>query len=185
MKLNKSFTLVEILIVVCIFAIIAGSLGMTLFSALKLWQRAQAAGFIQTNILLSFESFSHNLRQAVLFPEFDFLGKKDKVEFMTIINDEIYKIEYKFSVSDLFSSKKTKYQDLIEEKDNQYSENELFKADSLVLSYLVFDDKELEYQWRDSFEQEGKVPLAVKIAVEEGERSFEKIVFVPIHKNQL
>ena len=182
MNLRKSFTLVELLIAVCIFSIIAGALGATLFSALKLWQRARATGYSQTNILLTIESLSRDLRQSFILAEVDFKGNKEEIEFATIIGDEIYKLNYSFSSIKGFTVEKTKHKDIVAKKDNIDSEIILFKAKTIKFSYFIFDDKELQYQWRDSFDQEDKVPLAVKVVVEQGERRFEKIIFIPTYK---
>ncbi len=173
------FTLVELLIVVCIFSILTLGLGGVLSSGIGLWQRAWAVGFSQTEVLLELEGFSRRLRLNLSVPAIEFLGQTDRIEFPALIDNSILKLTYIFDpASKEFLCRETKYEDVLAQRDNEYTEKTLFSADSVNFTYLVFDEV---YLWKDSLEETDAIPVAVKVNIVTDGKTFEKLVFIPVH----
>ena len=182
---KKAFTLIEIIIVACIFSLIAAGLGSVFVSGVKLWQRAQVIGVSTSEILLGLEGVSKNIRQSLELEDVGFVGKKRSFEFPTVIGGAIFKVIYSFDKSkEKFSVKKIKYEDVLAKKIKEPDATEVFGADEVVFKYLTFDTGDTSYFWKKEIEKENKILAMVKIIVEKGDRVIEKLVFVPIGYGQ-
>ena len=146
---KKAFTLIEIIIVACIFSLIAAGLGSVFVSGVKLWQRAQVIGVSTSEILLGLEGVSKNIRQSLELEDVGFVGKKRSFEFPTVIGGAIFKVIYSFDKSkEKLSVKKIKYEDVLAKKIKEPDATEVFGADEVVFKYLTFDTGDTSYFWK-------------------------------------
>ncbi len=129
MKWIKSFTLVELLVAVCILSAISLSLGGVLFSGMKLWRRTENAVFFRKDVLLGLERLCRQLRQHARVPDIDFAGDSGRMEFSTLAKNSISKMVYEFGASSgQFSYRKIRYQDVLSKNDNENDKKNLFSA---------------------------------------------------------
>ncbi|MBM3251331.1 MAG: prepilin-type N-terminal cleavage/methylation domain-containing protein, partial [Candidatus Omnitrophica bacterium] len=100
-KSLKGFTLIEILIVLTIFSVVALSLYSTFFSGTSVWRRSEDLNRIYQEARWSLDTIANELRNAVIldysniYPDFVvFEGGSDKISFLGITDDGIKKISY-------------------------------------------------------------------------------------------
>ena len=182
---KNALTLIEVIIVACIFSLIAASLGSVFVSGVKLWQRAQVIGVSTSEILLGLEGISKNIRQSLELEDVGFVGKKTSFEFPTVIGGAIFKVVYSFDkVKEKLSVKKIKYEDVLAKRIKEPDAIEVFGADEVVFEYLTFETGDTSYSWKKEVEEKDKILAMVKIVVEKRDKIIEKLVFVPIGYGQ-
>ena len=81
---RKSFTLIEVLLVVSLLSVISLAVYHTLSNCIKVWQRANRA-FLEADIAIFFEKVNHELKNSVFFSQIPFDGKSAKLDFATVI----------------------------------------------------------------------------------------------------
>ena len=182
---DSAFTLVEVIIATCIFALIAVGLGSIFISGTKLWQRARNIGVSASQVLLELEGISKNIRQSLDLEEVGFVGKERSFEFPTVIGNSIFKIIYDFdnSKKKLFI-KKIKYEDILAKKIKEPAAQEVLGADDVSFEYLIYDTGATSYSWESEFEKKGQVPAVVRISIKKDDETIEKSIFVPIGYGQ-
>ncbi|MDD5449839.1 MAG: type II secretion system protein, partial [Candidatus Omnitrophica bacterium] len=111
MKRNKGFTLMELLVAVSIFAVIAVSLYSIFSGGIQIWKR-QEKGFVYNHtVRLVFDTMARELRNAINYSQapqaataetqaemklLKFTGEEKKLTFITLGGTEIEKVDYIF-----------------------------------------------------------------------------------------
>jgi hypothetical protein len=104
------------------------------------------------------------------------------LEFPVLEGTMIFKNTYSYdAATKKLSLEKTTYEDILEDKEKVYLKKDNLTADSLEFSYLVYDREEEAYSWQDELEEDGTVPLVVKIKIQVNQKEIEEIIFVPIY----
>jgi len=85
MRNRRGFTLIEVLLAVSIFAVIAGSLYFSLRSGLLVFQRAEVGLSDQQTIRLVLARIEKDLRNALRYEPIPFEGKGRSLAFPTVI----------------------------------------------------------------------------------------------------
>jgi prepilin-type N-terminal cleavage/methylation domain-containing protein len=179
---NPAFTLIEILVAVCIFAIIVVGLGATLSSGLKLWKKANEFSYEEVVLMAEIEMLSKNIRSIFVLEDVPIKGTSNSLEFPVLEGTMIFKNTYSYdAATKKLSLEKTTYEDILEDKEKVYLKKDNLTADSLEFSYLVYDREEEAYSWQDELEEDGTVPLVVKIKIQVNQKEIEEIIFVPIY----
>ena len=84
-KRIKAFTLIEMLVVVVMFSLVALAVASTLNNGIKIWQRLnQKTG--QEDINIFFERIAWELRNSFEFDTIGFQGSKDRVNFAALVS---------------------------------------------------------------------------------------------------
>ena len=100
LKHNQAFTLIEVLVVVGLFAVIATSLFSSFILGMRVWKRSSIDSYQAQKAVISLERLSQELRQAIIYSEIPFEGEDAEVNFVNVRNNKIYNISYYYSKSD-------------------------------------------------------------------------------------
>lgn len=184
---NKGFTLVETIVVITIFSIIAAGIASSFISGMKIWGRAAEVDFVQSQVLLSLEQIAVKLRQCVNISAIGFNGSSEEFSFPGLLADDIGRIKYSFApVSKTVFLRFQSLKDILlaqEEEETvevKYIERKFLSADSFSARYLSFDKEKNSYGWVDEWKEEDGAPVAVGLEVCAGQNKFEKVIFIPI-----
>lgn len=182
-EIRKGFTLVEMMVVACIFAIIAAAIGTSFASGLKLWGRFKG-GDAQRDALIGFEIMAKDLRQGLNLPVIGFEGKAAEVSFPLLEGDLIAKITYRFDPDKKALFRKRVYlKDILSAEygeEPEYIEREFLSPEELSLSYLSGDLTTKTYVWEDEWKKAKGIFPAIKIKAKFGNAELEKTVFIPV-----
>lgn len=185
-KPGKAFTLVELLIATTIFAVVSVAIYSTFSSGMSVWRRAGKLNMEEMKNLIKIEKINKELRQAVVFKKQSkgFLGFKQQLRFMAIIDSEISFVKYRFE-----ENKKMLLREVRKAKDLRMAaeKNEkletafvpyLDNVSDLSISYFFFDTIKGAYQWEQNYQEMG-MPLAVKLDIIIGNEAYATTVFIP------
>ena len=186
LKSKGAFTLIELLVAVCIFAVMVVGLGAVFSSGLNIFKRASGFGYEEVALLTEMERFSQNMREHIELVDVEFTGDKQEISFGTINAKTLFKVTYKYDpATKHLIYQKVKYEDILKEEEageaEVYKQIDAFSADTFEFSYLLFDDTEKIYMFRDTFDPEEEEPIAVKVNLRANEKEYEKTVFIPIY----
>jgi prepilin-type N-terminal cleavage/methylation domain-containing protein len=195
---SRGFTFLEMLIALTIFSLIATSLYGALHGGIKLWTEENLQIAENQNLRVFFDTFTHDLRNAVPFSKIEPEFLEDKLVFPAFVrvveadktHMEIAKVRYT-----LDSQKKalTRSQAAVKEGfniDDLKAVRLLDHLERLTFSYTEGLSKVTgEYEWKDALDASDGWPRAVKIQAvwknKNGEQeSFEKSVLIPNKKSQ-
>jgi prepilin-type N-terminal cleavage/methylation domain-containing protein len=177
---QKGFTLIELIIAVTIFSLVAVGVARTFFSGMKLWNKAKedisAAG-----LFLSVESIASELRQSANVKSIGFEGSATHVSFPLVVGNAILKVTYKFDLSTKRLIRTTVLlKDFIAESEAQNcQEKEVLSLDDFTLSYFYPDKVNGKYLWKDEWIKNDRVFTAVKLHVRSGNEEFSRTIFIP------
>ncbi len=176
------FTIIEMMVVVTIFAILGVAVATSFTSGIKIWQRAKDYNFTQTNVILSLEGITQHLRRSVDIDEIGFEGSSQEVIFPTLTADSVVRVSYRFDDGDkIIRRKEETLEEIISQEEEQtYKERDILSADNFSLEYLYFDEEKERYLWQDIWEKDKGVFRALRLKVEVEDTEFTKTVFVPI-----
>lgn len=168
---KRGFTLIEMLSVSILLGIIGLAVFTTLNNGLKIWQVLTRESPEEDFLLLS-EKFSRDLKNGFRYTGMKFKGTPDRVSFPSFItlpgtkdNACIGQITYFFDTltqsvkrsqatySEVYQHKRTPEQTLVKNVKN------------LTFLYYVYDEDTKSYQWKDTWDEEKKLPVSVKITV--------------------
>ncbi len=98
---KKAFTLLELLLGLSIFSLVATGVYSTYFVGIRLSERAQSQNMVISEINWSLQALSHEL-ESMTFYNFEksyedkqaFLGKDDEVAFLLKKDNELYRVRY-------------------------------------------------------------------------------------------
>ncbi|MCP4651352.1 MAG: prepilin-type N-terminal cleavage/methylation domain-containing protein [PVC group bacterium] len=178
---KHGFTLVEMLIVVTIFAIIGVGVASSFFAGMKLWDRARNVDFTQSNALLSLDLIGRELRQAVNMPDFYAEGTSDELSFVTL-NNSIVEVTYRFDAGQKVLLRSEAGIDSFFEGSESIAspEEEVLLIDEVSFSYSYFDEETESYETVDIWEDQEDIFDAVMMKIKIKDYEFTKTVFIPI-----
>ncbi|MDD4954341.1 MAG: type II secretion system protein [Candidatus Omnitrophica bacterium] len=183
LKIKKGFTLVEMMMVACIFSIIAAAIGASLASGLSLWGRFKG-GDAKMEALIGFEKIAKDLRQSLNLPDIGFEGGPSEVSFPLLEGNMIAKITYRFD-----PEKKTVFRERVYLKDImspeakeelERTEKEFFYPEEFSLEYLSYVLVAKSYTWQKKWTKAEGIFSAVRIKAKFGNEELEKTVLIPV-----
>ena len=188
--IKRGFTLIELLLTTAILAIITVAVVSTFAGGLRVYQRAQAYGGAQADVLISLEKMERDLRNVLDFSEIDFNGDTEEISFGSLIrvvdsegyqNLSLGRIFYYFdAVKKKLITEEQDYSDaVLEIKKGRGRVKALASIEDIKFSYYYSDEDTQTYEWKDLWkieetkdeerktkdEEENRVPLGVKIEV--------------------
>jgi len=83
-RFSRAFTLVEILLVVSLFAMTSIAIFQTFSSGVRIWDYASKF-FPEEDVMLSLEQMTHDLHNSFYYSLFEFKGELATAEFTTIV----------------------------------------------------------------------------------------------------
>lgn len=209
MKKQRGFTLMELLLAISIFAVIALCLYSVFSGGIRVW-RKQGEGFKYTHgTRLALDNIAKELRNAIIYAlpikplpgeenpqDLQFIGEKTKLSFMTLIGSDIAKVSYWFENNEqqggvlkrIAFLQKTGFKD-----DTQKEEVLIQDLSDLSFEYAYpGESEEVAVSWKDSWgadskDSKPKIPKGVRVTLtlkKSGENQNEgeiikKTVFMP------
>ena len=190
MRRHKGFTLLELLLALSIFSIIAVCLYSVFAGGIRVW-RKQEEGFKYAHTTrLALDRMAKELRNAINYSVpattgmgaednqgLRFIGEKDKFSFITVTDGEIAKVSYLFSAK---GGENARFQNGVLKR-IIVLQKEGFKEENQKEDVLVADIDELSFEyayegegkdspaiWADSWGEEGqaKIPKGVRVTLE-------------------
>jgi prepilin-type N-terminal cleavage/methylation domain-containing protein len=186
-RYNSGFTLVELLIVVVIFSMISFTLYSTFSNGIKIWQKIDQE-IPEEDINIFLEKFSTDLRNAFKFTGLFFIGKRDRIEFNTLVNSArlkkrtVGKIAYSYNnQEEAFLRSQLDFSQL-STGSSEGIEQSLKNVNGVVFLYYFQNSQTKEYMWTDEWAAE-TLPLAVRIDLwfgyDEKRNKFSKTIGIP------
>ena len=182
---KRGFTLIEILVVACIFSIIATAIGISFTSGMRLWGHVNSTGQ-NTDVLITLEMMAKDLRRSVDMPIIGFQGSSSEVSFPTLDGNSIIKVTYKFdSKKNMLLKRYAHLKDIVlnpePDKEKEYTvEKRILSLEELSLSYLYYDPENKNYSWKDTWTKDKGIFPAVRIQTKFKNEEFTKVVFIPV-----
>ncbi|MBP7216784.1 MAG: type II secretion system protein [Candidatus Omnitrophica bacterium] len=166
-KKQRALTLIELLLVVALVAIIGIALFSTLRNGIDIWRRFLQP-LPQQDLVLAFDRFSQDIKNAVAFSSLPFTGDRQQVNIATVVRNPLLKVQGVGQVSYIFDDAHGAL--LREEKDfsHLYSRGQgivrpVASGLSMVrFEYYFYDAARKEFVWLNQWNQ-GKLPLAVRM----------------------
>ena len=184
-KLNRAFTLVELLIAASIFSVVSIAIYSTFSSGSSVLRRVKNIDLVQQKILLKTESFSRQLREQPACRKQLFLGAKSKISFGGNSDYFPCRITYYFDASLLCLMRvEDKLDKIITPEGRLDPELKakpavfLAKVKEARFSYLYLDLKKNEYIWIDEWAQD-YLPAAVRLNIICENQEYASTVFLP------
>ncbi|MCX5696834.1 MAG: type II secretion system protein [Candidatus Omnitrophica bacterium] len=177
---QKGFTLIELIMAVTIFSLVAVGIASSFFSGIKLWNKAKE-DIAAVSLFLSVDSIAGELRQSANVKPIGFEGSATDVSFPYVSGNAVLKVTYKFDPSSKRLTRATvPLKDIIAESEAQnYQGKEVLSLDDLTLSYFYFDKISGKYLWKDNWAKNDGVFTAVKLHCRSGNEEFSRTVFIP------
>ncbi len=182
-RTQRSFTLLELLITVTIFAVVTVAIYATFNSGMTVWRRAKDSEAQQRAFILKMEKLNRELRQAFLFNDVAFSGTGIKLQLASVIDSEIYRVIYSYDADKkaLYRSQ-DKLADILakgklqlEPQFSSFAEG----LDNFSFAYLIYDLQQKAYVWKKDWQQQPTLPLAVKVNVTQKEKSYVTVITIP------
>ncbi len=191
----RGLTLVELLVALSIFAIVAVALYSTFGTGISTWKKIKQAQDLYQDIRLTLDKMALDLENAVLYsekPEFvNFQGGKSKISFYSTVetsqalpgHTELRKIAYSLDESGHILQRRE--QALFNSGQNTEEEaQEIAAAISRLDFFYCYEDEHAEppYKWQDSWDFPQELPQGIKIELgldTEKNLVFSKYVFIP------
>jgi prepilin-type N-terminal cleavage/methylation domain-containing protein len=199
-KFPNGFTLIEILIAITIFSVVALSLYSTFFSAIAVWRRSEALNRVYQEARWSLEVIANELHNAIVldytdrYPDFTaFEGSSDKISFLSLSDSGIKQISYLLeNENSEYSLKRqeTAFTDALQ----NYSKEQLIETftnlaceGGLKFSYAYSAvDSEDDVVWQDNWQDDQNLPKGIKIELAlrnpsspDAKITFNKTIFIP------
>lgn len=167
-----------------IFAFIAASIGTSLFSGIKIWNKAKNIDYARANFLLDLDRVTQNLYQCVKTTRIDFEGTSQQFSFPAVRGDSILKIVYKFNPGEkaLYESR-VGLKDVIADKDNknkEYPSTKILSMDEFSVAYFKYDKNQKAYVESDSWTKDNGAFEAIELRGKFKDEKFTKKIFIPI-----
>jgi len=175
--------LVELLIAVSIFSVVAIAIYSTFNSGVSVLRRIKNKEFQQERILLKAESMSRQLREQPALKKQLFQGVKDRISISAIVDFVPCRVIYYLEGSSVMRAtdrlseiimENGKINPEIKSKPNVF----LSSIDNLKFSYLYLDLAKNKYNWLDTSMQD-ILPEAVRMAITSKNQEYAWIVFLP------
>lgn len=184
-KKIRSFSLVELLISLSIFAVVSVAIYSTFSSGTQVLRKVKNIDLTQQAMLLKEERFARELRQSVILRKPLFLGAKEKLVFGGIVDDKPGRVTYFFDKSsqallrafdnlgDIITSE-GKVDPELKSKPSVF----LSKVKEIKFSYFYLDLAKNVYSWAEEW-KESFLPLAVKLEIITEKQNYATTVFLP------
>lgn len=207
---RQSFTLVELLISITIFALAGTAVYSVFASGMVAWRRGNKDKTYTRKIRLATELMARDLKNTFDFSEIPFEGEESSVRFAALISNEldlgdesskkyneVGRVAYFFDKEKKTLCKEEKnFPDIIQDKEESFDIQKkeedakvkvLFEhLSGLEFSYCYLDNATGNYKWKDDWkkEEQDSIPVAVRIKIElkkeMNQEDFERLVFIPI-----
>ena len=180
----SAFTLIELVVAVTIFAVIAAAIGLSLYSGIKIWDRARNVDFVKANLLLDLEMIARELYQSIDMREIAFEGTAQGFSFPSLSGNSIVKIVYRFDPGE-----KTLYKTMIsfkdilankDKKDTDYPAEKALALDEFSVGYYYYDKVKKEYVLSDNWTKDKGIFSAIELRGKFKNEDFSKKIFIPI-----
>lgn len=193
LQVSRGFTLLELLIAVTIFSIVAVAIYTSFNVGIRAWRKAEASYKIKQEARHAFDAIGRDLRGAINFTRMPFEGASGSVSFSRALRisdskggyiEGVFKITYTFNAQDkaLYYILQT-YQ---EDTKGEEGKKSLLASDvsDFKLKYAYLEGSEVI--WKDYWnEEELNIPLGVKVSIaypseNEGQAvEFSETIFIP------
>ena len=180
--LRRSFTLIEMIMVVTIFSALAVGIVSSFFSGLKLYARSSQGDLSKSELLVNLEIIAKEARQSPDMPLIECEGDRGKFSFPFISNGAIVKRTYSFSSEDkLLRSHEAPLAMIMAGKEQEGTvQKTVMAVDEFSMSYLTYDKEQKVYAWKDEWVKgAGRFP-AVRLRGKYKGEEFDKTIFLPV-----
>lgn len=187
MKINKAFTLIEMLIVTVTLSIISLAIYATFNNGIKIWQKINQE-IPSEDIDVFFEKITYDLRNGLKVSNITFSGEEDEFELPTLVNSRrlgmtVGKVRYGFDYTKgAVTRQRMDYSDIYNDESG-IKEILLRNVKSLKFKYYIYDSEKQKYLWQDEWTKQG-LPLALRIELElknnDQANKFTKTVSIPV-----
>lgn len=201
-KIPPSFTLIELLIALSIFAVVAVTLYSAFFAGVSVWKRSGDTSGSYQDISAVFDDIARDLKNAVYFSKdeesgYAFMGAPGKIAFMTLEERvgarmkpcrEIARLSYYFDdTADEFIKKRADISlgfDIVKaEKDVLLRGVEDFRFEYCYYS----GDEDEPYIWQDEWsDEDARIPRGIRITAVmngvkrgDGASRITRVIFIP------
>ncbi|MCF7854551.1 MAG: prepilin-type N-terminal cleavage/methylation domain-containing protein [Candidatus Pacebacteria bacterium] len=198
--MKRSYTLVEMIAAIAIFVIAAGAVAACAGAALKVFERARSYGSEHADLVVGLEKMERDLRNVFVLDGIGVEGSSSRVSVPSIVRinsagqtaDALPgQVTYFFDpltktlrVAYADYARALQTQEVARREARTLAEN----IQDVTFSYWWFDVENESFAWRDAWEKEDGIPLAIRFELTfgGGDRPlrFTRIVFVPIAGEQ-
>lgn len=199
-KQNRAgFTLVEIIVALTIFSMVALAIGTTFMSGMRIWTRSRSFNIAKTDFLIGLEAYSGELRQALNIPAIGFEGTVKELSFPSLDGASLVRIVYKVESAEegvelVRRKEPLALKDILGEKEGavlpEESETATFEPvlerkialqeASFTYLYLEKSGESFILKEKDAWEKADGVPSVIKLNGIFGNEEFTKTVFIPV-----
>lgn len=179
----RAFTLIETIMVLTMFSIVAAGLAGALISGLRLWQRAKSTDFSYYEDIFAFERMAKEMRQSFDLKQIPFSGDLQKVTFPSISGTTIKQMTYWFDPLDgSFYRGEADLKDILSgQEELKYPEKKLGVFKEFKFSYFYYDKDKKDFFWTEKWESANGIFKALKIeAKDSNNREHVKTIFIPV-----
>lgn len=159
-----------------ILGMIAAAIFTTFSGGLNVYERVQAYGGTQADVLLFLEKIERELRNTFSISGIDFSGDSKRIAFAGLISEldfernqniSLGKILYYFDgEKGIMVKEEQNYPQAISKSETRKSSSEiLLSIENVDFSYYYFDLNKNEYEWKDSWNAGDGIPKGVKVKV--------------------
>lgn len=189
---KAGFTLIEMLIAISLVALTSFAIYQNFDSGVRI-MRVMSRPINEEDIDLFFEKFSGDLQNSFLYKGIAFVGKKDKVSFLTTIptleslggGEGIGRVTYSYDSSHGAVARLRENMNQIYKEKPGKPLSMLTSVESLSFKYYQYNPNDQKHEWVEEREETAeKIPLAVQLQLEihdQGKiRTFSRTVSIPI-----
>jgi len=160
---NKSFTLVELLIVTAISGAIGAAILGVFSAGVNVYKKVRVYENGRLNTFLAMEKMERDLHNTFLFNAIPFLGGKNSISFFGLVGGSCGRISYAFDSSQGYIIKtQIPYPGVSE----MAKLSDVMPAGNLSFSYCYYDSVNKNYLWKESWQDAVNLPFAVKISIQ-------------------
>jgi len=188
--MGKGFSLVEVLMVAVIFSIIGIGIAGSFISGVKIWRRSQDMARVYSELILTLEKVSGEVRQSADISAIGFEAtsedsagaKAQEFSFPALLRGSIVRVTYRFDPQGKKLLRgEAQYKDIIAGNlKDKYTEKTILSLDELKMDYYFFDKESNTSEWRESWKKEDGTFRLVRLSGKYNGEEFTKIILVPI-----
>jgi prepilin-type N-terminal cleavage/methylation domain-containing protein len=175
---RNGFTMIEVLIVVGLFSLIAASLFQSFSMGLKVWKTASRPDFSYRKAVLNLERISQEIRHARPYPGAMLTGTQEEIAFTSVMHQKVYNLTYVFKSEGLWRRADVVGAGVAEEGALR---EVVPRVRQVTFSYFGFDALAGGFVFFDEWDGALKgLPKAVRVAIDlEDETRVERTTYVP------
>jgi general secretion pathway protein J len=188
---QHGFTLIEVLVSLAIFSVIALAVYSTFAAGVGAWRRAQEFSSTYRTARLVLDDMAQELTNAVSLAGTDFVGEPQRVSLLTVrrhpyapgrpADPRITRVTYEVRrdrASATYSLARVEASAVPGSREDE-TDVVVSPISRVEFHYTHRDDKGQIVPWKDAWQVSDAVPLGVKIVLVVGETRFTKLVFIP------